>query len=615
MIIEKTKKLLRFSVYMLLPILGGGWVGVSCTDAWDDHYDGTATGVSSGTIWQAIESNNDLSNFKRVAVACGYDRALKSSQVFTVFAPTNASLSDAQTESLIARYQTEKLQGIDDKDNSVVVEFIQNHIALYNHSVSATSRDTITMMNGKYNVLTSNGIANASFLHSGDQLNKLYSNGLLFTVDQSVKFVPNVFEYLRNEGEGLDSIRNFLYSGDPLYSDSKWKLYYKNFIASKSVEGGIDSLGRTVYLDSISEQTSKLFSSIGLLNKEDSTYWMVAPTNTVWKDLVEKYSKHFVYDKTVDRILSVGNIDSLNYVNTRKAIVEGTVFSRTINKAVFDGASAATDSLMSTNAVPMYELRRYYWGNDSLHYYQYFDPRGAKGVLSGTTEVACSNGKLLKASQWNFDPQETFIQTIIVEAEGQNAIKEVSKYQVNEETKDSMPTISPIPKTVPSVYSDNTPNPYYNKVSDNKYIQFDPQEGINHTVTFNITGVLSNVPYDIYLVTVPAQAETKNVSPYQRRPTKVAAYIKYKDEDGDIIGRGNGKSLVSKLETPTESVGCLKLAEKYVFPTSNYGLTEDNPRITLEVSTDVKSKETRMDTGTHSAVMRIDCVILKPHVE
>ena len=60
MIIEKTKKLLRFSVYMLLPILGGGWVGVSCTDAWDDHYDGTATGVSSGTIWQAIENNNDL---------------------------------------------------------------------------------------------------------------------------------------------------------------------------------------------------------------------------------------------------------------------------------------------------------------------------------------------------------------------------------------------------------------------------------------------------------------------------------------------------------------------------------------------------------------------------
>ena len=134
-------------------------------------------------------------------------------------------------------------------------------------------------------------------------------------------------------------------------------------------------------------------------------------------------------------------------------------------------------------------------------------------------------------------------------------------------------------------------------------------------MTFNITGVLSNVPYDIYLVTVPAQAETKNVSPYQRRPTKVAAYIKYKDENGDVIGRGNGKSLVSKLETPTESVGYLKLAEKYVFPTSNYGLTEDNPRITLEVSTDVKSRETRQDTGTHSAVMRIDCVILKPHVD
>ena len=243
------------------------------------------------------------------------------------------------------------------------------------------------MMNGKYNVLTGSGIANANFIQNGEELNKLYSNGLLFTLDQSVKFVPNVFEYLRTEGEGLDSIRNFLYSGDPLYSDSKWQLYYKKFMASKSVEGGIDSLGRTVYLDSISEQTSKLFSTIGLLNKEDSTYWMVAPTNNIWKNLVDEYSKHFVYDKTVDKILSVGNIDSLNYVNTRMAIVEGTVFSRTINKAVFDGASAATDSLMSTSAVPSYELRRYFWGNDTLHYYQYFDPRGANGVLRDRKSV------------------------------------------------------------------------------------------------------------------------------------------------------------------------------------------------------------------------------------
>ena len=31
-IINKTKELLRFMVYILLPLAGGGWVGVSCVD-------------------------------------------------------------------------------------------------------------------------------------------------------------------------------------------------------------------------------------------------------------------------------------------------------------------------------------------------------------------------------------------------------------------------------------------------------------------------------------------------------------------------------------------------------------------------------------------------------
>ena len=31
-IINKTKELLRFMVYILLPLAGGGWMGVSCVD-------------------------------------------------------------------------------------------------------------------------------------------------------------------------------------------------------------------------------------------------------------------------------------------------------------------------------------------------------------------------------------------------------------------------------------------------------------------------------------------------------------------------------------------------------------------------------------------------------
>ena len=88
MIIEKTKKLLRFGVYMLLPMLGGAWVGVSCTDTWDDHYDslgGGENGVHEGTIWSAIKSNPNMSNFAKLIEGCDYVDRLNGSQVFTVF--------------------------------------------------------------------------------------------------------------------------------------------------------------------------------------------------------------------------------------------------------------------------------------------------------------------------------------------------------------------------------------------------------------------------------------------------------------------------------------------------------------------------------------------------
>jgi uncharacterized surface protein with fasciclin (FAS1) repeats len=66
---------------------------VSCTDTWDDHYKQGSMG--EGNLWESIKSNQQLSNFAKVIEATGYDKSLASSQVFTVFAPTNDAFSDA----------------------------------------------------------------------------------------------------------------------------------------------------------------------------------------------------------------------------------------------------------------------------------------------------------------------------------------------------------------------------------------------------------------------------------------------------------------------------------------------------------------------------------------
>ena len=166
----------------------------ACTDEWDDHY------VLGGTLWDAIQQDNNLSNFASVVRACGYDKALGSSQVFTVFAPTNDCFSSSEAEALIAAYNSEKGR-MDEDEISTVKEFLQNHIALYNHSVSSLSNDSIVLMNGKYAILSSGGIDKSPFLTT----NQHYSNGILFTVGNQVTFFPNLFEYMRKDSE-LDSL-------------------------------------------------------------------------------------------------------------------------------------------------------------------------------------------------------------------------------------------------------------------------------------------------------------------------------------------------------------------------------------------------------------------------
>ena len=123
----------------------------SCSDRWDEHY--SEAYVETSTLWQMISSVSELSNFASVAEACGYDRILDGSQTYTVFAPTNLALSEAEARQLIAEYRQQDAHGVRSNENTVVRRFLQNHIALYRHPVSSLTDKTIKMMNDKYAAL------------------------------------------------------------------------------------------------------------------------------------------------------------------------------------------------------------------------------------------------------------------------------------------------------------------------------------------------------------------------------------------------------------------------------------------------------------------------------
>ena len=548
-----------------------------CKDQWNDHYETSPAETANGSLWESLAGNADLSNFASVVQACGYDRTLSSNQTFTVFAPTNSSFSAEEAKSLIDSYQSQAAKGVRMNDNTVIRRFVQNHIAQYRHPVSSFTEETITLMNNKYAHITADRIDNRMLLSK----NSLNANGLLFTLDGKMDYTPNVFESLEME-EQLDSVFGFLNSHSVYLFDE-----------SQSVPGEIID-GETHYLDSVTVFQNDLLNLLGLINSEDSAYIMVAPVNSEWDRLVAEYEPYFNYANNVPKR------DSLIYTNTRMAIMKGTAFSRTINTD-----KMLQDSAMSTNAVMYYTSRRYTWGADSLHYFQYFNPMQAGGVLTGSTNVECSNGMILKSNNWPFDKRETFFQTRIIEAESQGAIQDVSKVErVQGSDTIQAETITP---QIRYVVSNNA---FYNKVSNNGFVEFEPSvTTVNHSVTFNITNVLSNIGYDIYLVTAPALANDSNATEIQRLPTIVRCTLGFHNQQG----AGQTDQVVSSYTTNPDIVDYIKIAEDYKFPVCSYGLEEENAQVTLKVETRVSSTQQR--NNTHTRTMRIDCIILKPHEE
>ena len=540
---------------------------VACSDKWDDHYgDAAASGNQSGeTLWAAIEKSGNLKNFAAVLRATGYDRILNGDQSFTVFAPVDDKFTKEQADSIIEVYNQEKAQGLEEKNNEAIKQFVQNHIALYYHSVSTDAnyptQDTITMMNGKHIFLNSTRFDTQEMLTR----NTHQKNGVLFTIADKESYFPNVYEYLKKDPL-LSNVYDFLHTYDSLM-----------FEASLSTEGEFVD-GKMQYIDSVKVLTNELLSDYGLINNEDSTYWFVAPTNTLWDNMVTTYTNYFNYDNTV------ANRDSLTIINTRKAILGGLFFSNTVQRFNMGDENPKIDSLLSTS------YRKNNW-----EYYKFLNPTAANGLLSGLSSVRCSNGRVYLADKLNAKPTETFMQPIKVECEE-------ARYLLEHRN-----ALQPESKTVGI---GGRYDQYH--LSSNKVLEVYPTSPQSTPyVEFQLSNTLSAVPYDIYVVMAPVEAyDTLSTDTL---PTSFYVSIYSMNQRGQSRGENLGKSdpFVTKphvidtvlITDPAKGI------KPFEFNTSSYGLSEIKSKIRLTSSVSRDEVNNRQRTKT----MRIDCIILKPH--
>ena len=583
-----TKDPLMALLSIIIPLGGLGGL-ISCTDTWDEHYQ---TGVmGEGTLWEAIKNNQQLSNFARVIEATGYNKSLSSSQVFTVFAPTNDAFTDADANEVISQYQAELAKGLKGEKNRAIKEFLMNHIALYNYSIANESPDTtIRMMNGKYLGLTSNTFSGKQFTST----NTITDNGILFTLAEKADYIYNIFEYVKDDPD-LDSVSNFLYMTEP------FQFHKIVFSPSASVPGDIIN-GQQHYLDSVTTTSNEILSYWleALLDEEDSFYYALMPTNKAWKEQYEKNAPLFQYDKQV-----LGR-DSLMCLYPRVNILMGMQFSKTTNPLL--GETEAIDSLMSPLAYPYYFYRKMRYGSFDIHPYQfdkpYTKPNGIFTDIKG--KKVCSNGVILKTDNWKAKPSDTFLQQIVMEAENSTSLDSLSGATPDAKPSWTYTTVQP-------------ENPFYDEVSQHEYNTLIPANLMDMGVLLNFRNVLSNQKYDMYVVTVPATAGDTLAT--DKLPTRFGVTLYYHDMEGKEVSKevsdkdGGDISYDSSTRKQTFLTDPTKVHEIHIgtfeFPTCSYGLQE--PQVKAYININVRSSD--VNKGIYTRTLRIDCIKLVPRKE
>lgn len=571
-IINKAKETLR-GIVSTLPSLAGRGMGVgllamlmfSCTD-WDDHYDAdtAVTDSQRGSLWTNIENNSGLTQFASLLKKTGYNDLLNQSQTYTVWAPKDGTFDyDALKNT---------------SDDRVQRQFVENHIARNNYPASGQVNENIYMLNKKMMnfASTANGYTMQNIALQLPSIGG--NNGTIHLLEGKVPFLANLYESLNNEQFAIDSISNYFHSYDTLMLDQQ-----------RSVEGPAIN-GEITYLDTVYTEYNKLYSFYNAyINREDSNYSMLIPTNEAWKKAKDKVSQLYQYPKefkvrvfitnstSKDSTIQIVDPFHLQDSITNTQLLDNLFFNNRLydNKkltSLQDGQALKCDSLRSTT------------GN-------IFYAEDAQKMLSGVQRVDMSNGIAFITDELNQPSWVDWCPPIKVEAEHTNYM---AGYK---ETYG-------IPKTQRVTQSNKNPD-VPGSVSNENYLLVQPASNNSKpSLTFYLPGVRSTT-YHAYVVMLPSNITNRyetDVKPNRVKFTmgysniNATSYrLELKEQD---IRTADGKA---NFENDPTKVDTLDLGE-VTFPTCYVGLGENYPFIRI----DENGRE------AHERTMRIDCIMLIP---
>jgi len=552
-----------FSIVISLPLGGLGWALTSCSD-WDDHYEADSSLLSSQqqTLWQNINSNGQLSQFASLLKKAGYDEVLSATQTYTVWAPTDGSFD----YDVVNAFNSTRLQK----------EFIENHIARNNYPASGSVSERIFTLNEKLMHFDGNGSYTMQDVAVG-QPNLASSNGTIHVVSGKIPFRANIYESLNSNDFALDSISAFFHSYD-----------VKKLNELKSVQGPMLN-GEITYLDSVFDEHNDLFTRyFAYINREDSNYTMIMPTDEAWQKAKQTMEPYFQY------------IPSFEFMeNTSTNTSEQKKEKITIKDVAYLRDSVMNQMLMqdlfyNNNIYDNKKLNKLQTGEtlqaDSLYstYRTKIYSEDARRLFEGAQRVNKSNGAIWVTDSLRMRTWTSWNPEIIVQGENNLMLSSL----VNAADASGRVFVTP-----------GTQNPEVEgEVSKNAYYEVLPvSQSTNPGAVYYLPDVRSTT-YSIYVVMVPANIASTN---YEIKPNKFNVTLGYADKTGKNQDRDKSWCAESNYVTDSARVDTIYLGD-FTFPMAYVGTGDYYPY--LRINSAVASRE----RANFDRTLRIDCIILRP---
>ncbi|MDO5447524.1 MAG: hypothetical protein Q4F34_07100, partial [Prevotellaceae bacterium] len=503
---------------------------------------------------------------------------LNTSRFYTVWAPVNCSFD---AEELLKQ-----------NDEKVLKEFVQNHIAERNYTMSPDMDEKVVVLNKKSYTFDGKSFGAIALVTP----NLGCKNGVIHTLQGKVPFLYNVSEYI-NEVKNCSLFVSHVKKYDISYLDEH-----------ASIKGPIIE-GVQTWTDSVVVTYNSLFQDLRAdVLEEDSSYTILIPNDTAWNKASRKISSAYNYLKTFD-------YQDLNST----AIGSTTASSNSMTPAL--GATKVTidasyyrDSLVKKNITE----NLIYNNNES--YNSFMKPED--GYIVGDTILTTLNRKLTNVGNilgasvgekqklsngWaytldslEFLPWETYNPTITSTNVGRMLA-----------VKDGRTSTVHIMRSMLDPAMCQLDDPEEEELT---FIKAEPSTlSGKPELDFYLNNVRS-ATYNIYVVMVPACVEDPEAT---QLPYSLRFDLSYTNEEGNLQrGIWSSDKWAPTLPTGTSLAPVVTSAEKvdtislgqFTFPICYYGIAAaPNIKISHTVSSFTSSNRKK-----YEQILRVAKIILKP---